>query len=124
MPKSKWKKGKGSKSRSKEAKPEVVASVGGDDFGGSIVDADDFDELADEDSIGLVEEGMVYATVSLAAGLVGTAISNGLIMLRKKMDPAFKKPNKPPLTVLNSLTWTTHMGVSANVRLRIAILDS
>ncbi|CDY66586.1 BnaCnng51520D [Brassica napus] len=64
----------------------------------------------------LVYKGMVFATVGLAAGLVGTAISNGLIMLRKKMDPGFETPNKPPPTVLNSLTWATHMGVSANVR--------
>ncbi|CAH2054498.1 unnamed protein product [Thlaspi arvense] len=64
----------------------------------------------------LVYKGMVFATVGLAAGLVGTAISNGLIMLRKKMDPTFETPNKPPPTVLNSLTWATHMGVSANVR--------
>ncbi|ESQ49209.1 hypothetical protein EUTSA_v10021063mg [Eutrema salsugineum] len=64
----------------------------------------------------LVYKGMVFATVGLAAGLVGTAISNGLIMLRKKMDPSFETPNKPPPTVLNSLTWATHMGVSANVR--------
>ncbi|KAF8083065.1 hypothetical protein N665_0794s0023 [Sinapis alba] len=64
----------------------------------------------------LVYKGMVFATVGLAAGLVGTAISNGLIVLRKKMDPTFETPNKPPPTVLNSLTWATHMGVSANVR--------
>ncbi|EOA31002.1 hypothetical protein CARUB_v10014145mg [Capsella rubella] len=64
----------------------------------------------------LAYKGMVFATVGLAAGLVGTAISNGLIMLRKKMDPGFETPNKPPPTVLNSLTWATHMGVSANVR--------
>ncbi|AAG51344.1 hypothetical protein AtNW77_Chr3g0163801 [Arabidopsis thaliana] len=64
----------------------------------------------------LVYKGMVFATVGLAAGLVGTAISNGLIMLRKKIDPSFETPNKPPPTLLNSLTWATHMGVSANVR--------
>ncbi|CAN8269538.1 unnamed protein product [Cochlearia groenlandica] len=64
----------------------------------------------------LVYKGMVFATVGLAAGLVGTAISNGLIMLRKKMDPSFETPNKPPPTMLNSLTWATHMGVSSNVR--------
>ncbi|XP_019092792.1 PREDICTED: protein RETICULATA-RELATED 2, chloroplastic-like [Camelina sativa] len=64
----------------------------------------------------LVYKGMVFATVGLAAGLVGTAISNGLVKLRKKMDPSFETPNKPPPTLLNSLTWATHMGVSANVR--------
>ncbi|KFK38264.1 hypothetical protein AALP_AA3G091100 [Arabis alpina] len=64
----------------------------------------------------LVYKGLVFASVGLAAGLVGTAISNGLITVRKKMDPSFETPNKPPPTVLNSLTWATHMGVSANVR--------
>ncbi|ESQ49210.1 hypothetical protein EUTSA_v10021092mg [Eutrema salsugineum] len=64
----------------------------------------------------LVYKGMVFASVGLAAGLMGTAISNGLIMLRKKMDPSFETPNKPPPTLLNSLTWAAHMGVSANVR--------
>ncbi|EOA32200.1 hypothetical protein CARUB_v10015456mg [Capsella rubella] len=64
----------------------------------------------------LVYKGMVFATVGLAAGLVGTAISNGLVKMRKKMDPSFETPNKPPPTLLNSLTWATHMGVSANVR--------
>ncbi|KFK38263.1 hypothetical protein AALP_AA3G091000 [Arabis alpina] len=64
----------------------------------------------------LVYKGVVFAAVGLAAGLVGTAISNGLIMLRKKMDPSFETPNKAPPTLLNSLTWATHMGVSANVR--------
>ncbi|CAN8260049.1 unnamed protein product [Cochlearia groenlandica] len=64
----------------------------------------------------LVYKGMLFATVGLAAGLVGTAISNGLIILRKKMDPSFETPNKPPPTLLNSLTWAAHMGVSANVR--------
>ncbi|KAL1180790.1 hypothetical protein V6Z11_A02G002400 [Gossypium hirsutum] len=49
-------------------------------------------------------------------GLVGTAISNGLIMMRKKMDPSFETPNKPPPTLLNAFTWATHMGVSSNLR--------
>lgn len=63
-----------------------------------------------------VYKGMVFATVGFAAGLVGTAISNGLIKLRKKMDPNFETPNKPPPTVLNALTWSLHMGISSNLR--------
>ncbi|KAI3995341.1 hypothetical protein MKX01_032143 [Papaver californicum] len=40
-----------------------------------------------------VYKGAVFATVGFAAGLVGTAISNGLILTRKKMDPNFETPN-------------------------------
>lgn len=64
----------------------------------------------------LVYKGAVFAAVGFAAGLVGTAISNGLIMMRKKMDPNFETPNKPPPTLLNALTWAAHMGVSSNLR--------
>ncbi|KAK4775905.1 hypothetical protein SAY87_023866 [Trapa incisa] len=63
-----------------------------------------------------VYKGTVFAAVGFAAGLVGTALSNGLIKMRKKMDPSFKTPNNPPPTILNALTWATHMGVSSNLR--------
>ncbi|MCL7048853.1 hypothetical protein MKW94_016599 [Papaver nudicaule] len=63
-----------------------------------------------------VYKGAVFATVGFAAGLVGTAISNGLILTRKKMDPTFETPNKPPPTLLNAMTWATHMGLSSNFR--------
>ncbi|KAK6779965.1 hypothetical protein RDI58_022149 [Solanum bulbocastanum] len=64
----------------------------------------------------LVYKGTLFAAVGFAAGLVGTAISNGLIKIRKKMDPNFETPNKPPPTLLNAATWATHMGVSSNLR--------
>lgn len=63
-----------------------------------------------------VYKGAVFAAVGFAAGLVGTAISNGLINLRKKMDPTFETPNKAPPTLLNALTWAAHMGLSSNFR--------
>ncbi|KAF2306596.1 hypothetical protein GH714_019685 [Hevea brasiliensis] len=63
-----------------------------------------------------VYKGTIFATVGFAAGLVGTAISNGLIAMRKKMDPTFETPNKPPPTVLNAVTWALHMGISSNLR--------
>lgn len=63
-----------------------------------------------------VYKGMVFAGVGLAAGLVGTAISNGLLMMRKKMDPTFETPNKAPRTMLNALTWAAQVGLSANLR--------
>ncbi|CAL0324299.1 unnamed protein product [Lupinus luteus] len=64
----------------------------------------------------LIYKGALFAGVGFAAGLVGTAISNGLIAVRKKMDPEFETPNKPPPTLLNALTWAAHMGVSSNLR--------
>lgn len=63
-----------------------------------------------------VFKGTQFAAVGFAAGLVGTALSNGLIKMRKKMDPSFESPNKAPPTVLNAITWAIHMGISANLR--------
>ena len=63
-----------------------------------------------------VYKGAVFAAVGFAAGLVGTVLSNGLISMRKKMDPNFETPNKAPPTLLNSLTWALHMGISSNFR--------
>jgi protein quaking len=64
----------------------------------------------------LVYKGTIFAVVGLGAGLVGTVISNGLVKMRKKMDPNFESPNKPPPTLLNGLTWAAHMGFSSNLR--------
>lgn len=63
-----------------------------------------------------VYKGALFAAVGLFAGLVGTALSNGLIKMRKKMDPNFESPNKPPPTLLNAVTWAIHMGLSSNLR--------
>ncbi|KAF5750348.1 hypothetical protein HS088_TW03G00684 [Tripterygium wilfordii] len=63
-----------------------------------------------------VYKGVLFAAVGFAAGLVGTALSNGLIAMRKKMDPEFETPNKPPPTLLNAGTWALHMGLSSNFR--------
>uniref|UniRef100_A0A7N0T2Z7 Uncharacterized protein n=1 Tax=Kalanchoe fedtschenkoi TaxID=63787 RepID=A0A7N0T2Z7_KALFE len=63
-----------------------------------------------------VYKGTLFAAVGFAAGLVGTALSNALIKLRKKMDPTFETPNKAPPTLLNAATWAIHMGISSNFR--------
>ncbi|KAL7169453.1 hypothetical protein ACSBR2_034487 [Camellia fascicularis] len=63
-----------------------------------------------------VYKGLLFAAVGFAAGLVGTAISNGLIAMRKKMDTKFETPNKAPPTILNAATWAIHMGLSSNLR--------
>ncbi|WOL04574.1 hypothetical protein Cni_G13295 [Canna indica] len=63
-----------------------------------------------------IYKGATFAAVGFAAGLAGTALSNGLLALRKKMDPEFETPNKAPPPVLNALTWALHMGLSSNLR--------
>jgi hypothetical protein len=64
----------------------------------------------------LVSKGATFAVVGFAAGLAGTALSNGLMAMRKRMDPAFETPNKPPPTLLNAATWALHMAGSSNLR--------
>ncbi|KAI4372948.1 hypothetical protein MLD38_011126 [Melastoma candidum] len=61
-----------------------------------------------------VYKGTVFAAVGFAACIFGTAISNGLIKMRKKMDPSFETLNKPPPTMLNAVSWAMHMGFSSN----------
>lgn len=63
-----------------------------------------------------VYKGALFACAGFAAGLVGTAISNGLIKFRKKMDPKFETPNKPPPMILNAFTWAVQLGISSNLR--------
>ncbi|XP_073146072.1 protein RETICULATA-RELATED 3, chloroplastic-like isoform X2 [Henckelia pumila] len=63
-----------------------------------------------------IYKGALFAAVGFVAGLVGTGISNGLIDMKKKMDPNFETPNKPPPMLLNATTWAIHMGVSSNLR--------
>ncbi|KAI4353585.1 hypothetical protein L6164_002524 [Bauhinia variegata] len=64
----------------------------------------------------VVYKGALFAAVGFAAGIFGTAISNGLINMRKKMDPNFETPNKPPPILLNATTWAIHLGVNSNLR--------
>ncbi|KAJ4952187.1 hypothetical protein NE237_029019 [Protea cynaroides] len=45
------------------------------------------------------------AAIGFAARLVGTALSNRLINMKKKMDPSFEPWNKTPPTLLNAFTW-------------------
>ena len=52
----------------------------------------------------------------MGAGITGTTLSNGLLTLRKRMDPEFESPNKPPNVLKNAGTWATHMGISSNLR--------
>lgn len=64
----------------------------------------------------LVYKGALFAAAGFGAGVVGTAISNGLIKMRTKMDDGFEAPNKPPPTLLNAFAWAVQLGVSSNLR--------
>jgi len=67
----------------------------------------------------LAYKGFLFGLVGVFSGLVGTAMSNGLILMRRRMDPEFEPQNKPPNVAMNALAWGTHMGVSANTRYQI-----
>ncbi|KAG2453851.1 hypothetical protein HYH02_002058 [Chlamydomonas schloesseri] len=64
----------------------------------------------------LVYKGAVFAVIGFFAGVVGTSLSNGLLDLRKKVDPSFTTQNEPPNVFANAFTWAVHMGVSSNIR--------
>lgn len=61
-------------------------------------------------------QGLVFAIVGFAAGIIGTATSNLLLAVRKRLDSSFESQNKAPNVLLNAGVWATHMGVSSNVR--------
>lgn len=64
-------------------------------------------------------QGAIFAVVGMAAGLVGTAVSNGLIAVRKALDPDFVPQNELPNVPLNAACWATHMGLSSNLRYQL-----
>lgn len=66
--------------------------------------------------INLFYKGFIFGLVGFSAGMVGTGLSNGLLMLRKSFDPNFVLQNDIPNIFFNSATWACHMGVSSNVR--------
>lgn len=67
-------------------------------------------------AVNFMYKGVVFAFVGMCAGLAGTSISNGLLVLRQKLDPNFHSPNQPPNILYNAATWSLHMGVSSNLR--------
>lgn len=64
-------------------------------------------------------KGGIFAGIGMCSGLIGTAISNGLLMARKKFDPDFVMQNTPPNVLANAGCWALHMGVSSNLRYQI-----
>lgn len=61
-------------------------------------------------------QGMVFGLVGFSAGIIGTAVSNGLLALRKQLDPDFKLQNAAPAILPNAGCWGAHMAVSSNLR--------
>lgn len=64
-------------------------------------------------------KGSIFAVIGFMAGITGTAISNGLLSVRKQLDPNFVLQNEPPNIIYNALTWSAHMGVSSNLRYQL-----
>jgi hypothetical protein len=61
-------------------------------------------------------KGVIFSSIGLLAGIIGTATSNGLLELRKVLDPTFVTKNEAPNILFNAMTWSAHMGVSSNLR--------
>lgn len=66
-----------------------------------------------------VFKGTAFAAMGMAAGITGTAISNGLIIVRKTFDPKFETQNKLPNIFSNASAWALHMGISSNIRYQV-----
>lgn len=67
-------------------------------------------------AINLAFKSGMFGCIGFCAGLVGTGLSNSLIVLRQKMDSSFEPQNESPNVLLNSTAWALHMGVSSNLR--------
>jgi len=70
-------------------------------------------------AVNFAYKGTIFAFIGLSAGLIGTAISNGLLLARKRFDPSFETQNTPPNVLANASCWALHMGVSSNLRYQI-----
>lgn len=64
-------------------------------------------------------KGVVFACFGFLAGILGTSLTNGLILARKQLDPNFKGQNEAPNVFYNAGTWALHMGLSANLRYQV-----
>jgi hypothetical protein len=69
--------------------------------------------------VNFVYKGFIFSFIGLMAGTVGTSISNGLLALRKQLDPNFVTQNEPPTVLGNAACWALHMGISSNLRYQI-----
>jgi hypothetical protein len=70
-------------------------------------------------AVNFVYKGTIFAFIGMCAGLAGTALSNGMLMARQKLDPAFIQQNEPPNVLGNASCWALHMGFSSNLRYQV-----
>lgn len=63
--------------------------------------------------------GTQYMAIGFAAGIVGTAITYGLIESRKRLDKSYIPERPLPDVIPNSLAWGVFMAVSSNIRFQI-----
>jgi hypothetical protein len=61
-------------------------------------------------------KGVQFGLIGVAAGLVGTTLTNSLLEFRKKHDPSYNSNVQPPNVLYNALTWGAHMAFSSNIR--------
>lgn len=63
--------------------------------------------------------GAQYALIGFVAGLVGTAITYGIIEARKQLDKTYKPERPLPAVIPNSAAWGAFMAVSSNTRFQV-----
>ncbi|CAN8067079.1 unnamed protein product [Agarophyton chilense] len=63
--------------------------------------------------------GMQYTCIGFVAGIVGTAITYGLIEGRKCVEKTYKPERPMPAVIPNSAAWGVFMGVSSNTRFQL-----
>lgn len=66
-----------------------------------------------------VYAGAQYAVIGFAAGIVGTAITYGLISARQWIDPSYSPKRALPDVIPNSAAWGAFMSLSSNTRFQI-----
>ncbi|KAK4529484.1 hypothetical protein CCYA_CCYA01G0341 [Cyanidiococcus yangmingshanensis] len=60
-----------------------------------------------------------YFLIGFACGIVGTAITYGLLGVRRTFDPAYKPARPMPPVVPNSVGWGAFMALSSNPRFQL-----
>lgn len=63
--------------------------------------------------------GAQYAVIGFAAGIVGTAITYGLIETRKRVDKTYQPERPMPAVIPNALAWGAFMALSSNTRFQM-----
>ena len=50
----------------------------------------------------LLYKGAVFSAIGFVAGIMGTSLTNGLLVVRKNLDPNFALVNEPPNIIYNA----------------------